>query len=133
MPKTGNYYAHTYGTNSNKFDFSESDTKNPGYHTFEFNLDKSDLKFSPHNEYLEFALVSYGDDKHIFFRKGFRVFTQIVANYLGSHGLTAVIKSAVFISPWIFSYSAVGKIYKHDLSHVAAVFSSHNKNLLTAL
>ena len=66
MPEFGNYYANTYGTNSNEFKFTESDTKNPGYHTFSIELDESDLKFRPYNEYLEFCLVSHGDDKHIF-------------------------------------------------------------------
>lgn len=66
MPSPGNYYAHTYGTNSNEFPFKESDTINPGYHTFLFELDELDLKFRPYNEYIEFSLVSYGDDKHIF-------------------------------------------------------------------
>ena len=34
MPSSGNYDAHTYGTNSNSFKFTESSTLNPGYHTF---------------------------------------------------------------------------------------------------
>lgn len=66
MPKAGNYYANTFGTNSNEFEFTESTEINPGYHTFSFELDKSDLKFRPYNEYIEFDLVSFGDDKHIF-------------------------------------------------------------------
>lgn len=66
MPSKGNYYAHTYGTNSNNFPFTVSTTKNPGYHTFSFELDESDLQFKPYNQYIEFALVSYGDDKHKF-------------------------------------------------------------------
>ena len=66
MPQVGNYEAYTYGTNSNRFPFTESDTINPGYHTFSFNLDKSQLKFRPYNEYIEFSLISYGQDSHIF-------------------------------------------------------------------
>lgn len=66
MPRTGNYDAYTYGTNAHNFPFTESRTKNPGYHTFSFELDKSDLKFRPYNEYIEFALISHGADKHIF-------------------------------------------------------------------
>lgn len=66
MPSTGNYFAHTYGTNSNSFAFTESKTKNPGYHTFSFELDEQDLKFKPYNEYIEFTLVSHGKDKHVF-------------------------------------------------------------------
>jgi len=66
MPREGNYYAHTYGTNSHTFPFTESTTTNPGYHTFAFELDKEQLQFRPYNEYIEFALISFGDDKHIF-------------------------------------------------------------------
>lgn len=66
MPSEGNYDVHTYGTNSHTFPVEESTTLNPGYHTFSFNLDKSDLKFKPTNQYLEFSLVSHGADKHIF-------------------------------------------------------------------
>ena len=66
MPQRGNYISHTYGTTSNTFPYKESDTLNPGYHTFLIELDKSDLKFRPYNEYLELAVVSFGDDKRIF-------------------------------------------------------------------
>lgn len=66
MPDSGNYKVFTYGTNSNDFPISESATKNPGYYTFSFELDEDDLKFRPYNEYIEFDLVSYGEDKHIF-------------------------------------------------------------------
>ena len=66
MPQVGNYKATTYGTNSGDFEFEESTTMNPGYHTFYFNLDEKDLKFRPHNEYIEFELVSFGEDKHKF-------------------------------------------------------------------
>ena len=66
MPKENNYLAHTYGTNSHTFEYIESDDINPGYHTFIFNLDSSDLKFKPYNKYLEFSLLSFNEDKHIF-------------------------------------------------------------------
>lgn len=66
MPKKGNYLAHTYGTNSHTFDYKESDTLNPGYHTFSFDLDKDDLKFKSYNKYLEFSLLAYNEDKHSF-------------------------------------------------------------------
>lgn len=66
MPKEGNYNAHTYGTNAHAFPFTESNSINPGYHTFSFDLDQSQLKFKPYNRYIEFTLVSYGPDKHIF-------------------------------------------------------------------
>ena len=66
MPSTGNYTAYTYGTDNHEFNFYESATANPGYYTFSFNLDEEDLKFKPYNTYLEFSLVSFGKDKHIF-------------------------------------------------------------------
>lgn len=66
MPSSGNYTAYTYGTNSNDFPFVESDSINPGYHTFTINLDESNLKFRPYNEYLELSVVSFGEDKHAF-------------------------------------------------------------------
>jgi len=64
MPST--YYAYTFGTSNDRLKFDESDSKNIGYHTFSINLDKDDLKFNRHNRYLEFCLVAYGEDKHIF-------------------------------------------------------------------
>ena len=66
MPRSGNYNAYTYGTNSNRFPFTESDILNPGYHTFAFELDKEHLKFKPYNKYIEFSLISYGKDSHTF-------------------------------------------------------------------
>ena len=66
MPKEGHYLAHTFGTNKNTFEFTESKSKNLGYHTFSFDLDKDDLKFRPYNEYIEFTLLAYNEDKHIF-------------------------------------------------------------------
>ena len=66
MPNSGNYEAHTFGTNSYNFPFTESSTLNPGYYTFSFDLDESELKFKPYNEYIEFTLVSFGADKHKF-------------------------------------------------------------------
>lgn len=66
MPNIGNYNAYTYGTNNHSFDLTESDDINPGYHTFSFELDETQLKFKPYNQYIEFALISYGEDKHKF-------------------------------------------------------------------
>ena len=66
MPSKGNYDANTYGTNSHTFPFIESESINPGFYTFSFELDESQLKFKSYNQYIEFALVSYGEDKHIF-------------------------------------------------------------------
>ena len=68
MPRPGNYEAFTYGTNAHAFPFAESDTANPGYHTFSFELDRQQLKFRPYNQYIEFILNSYGEDRHIFTR-----------------------------------------------------------------
>lgn len=36
------------------------------FFSYSFELDKSQLNFRPYNEYIEFALVSFGTDKHIF-------------------------------------------------------------------
>lgn len=66
MPRPGNYEIYTYGTNSNEFPVTESDTKYPGYHTFSFELDEEDLKFKPYNRDIEFDLVAFGEDKHSF-------------------------------------------------------------------
>ncbi len=66
MPQEGNYLVHTYGTNSNVFKYTEDNNLHPGYHTFAFSLSKYQLKFSPYNQYIEFVLVSSGEDKHIF-------------------------------------------------------------------
>lgn len=66
MPSEGNYLAHTYGTNSHTFDYTESDVVNPGYHTFSFSLDKDDLKFKNYNQYLEFSLLAFNEDRHVF-------------------------------------------------------------------
>ena len=66
MPMPGNYDAYTYGTNFHDFPFTESGSVNPGYHTFSFELNESQLKFKPYNQYIEFSLISHGEDKHIF-------------------------------------------------------------------
>lgn len=66
MPKEGNYIAHTFGTKNNTFEYTESDTKYPGYHTFSIDLDEKDLKFNLENRYIEFSLLSFNEDKHIF-------------------------------------------------------------------
>ena len=66
MPREGNYDAHTYGTNAHEFPFVESDSINPGFHTFSFELAEPQLKFMPYNQFVEFALIAHGEDKHIF-------------------------------------------------------------------
>lgn len=64
MPST--YHTYTFGTANTRLPYTESKSINPGYYTFSINLDKSDLKFNYHNRYIEFCLLSYGRDKHIF-------------------------------------------------------------------
>lgn len=66
MPDKDNYSAHTFGTNNNSFKFTESNSINPGYYTFNFELDENQLKFKPYNEYIEFNLMAFGNDKDIF-------------------------------------------------------------------
>jgi len=75
MPST--YYTYTFGTAKARLPYTESKTINPGYHTFSINLNESDLKFNYHNRYIEFCLLSYGNDKHIF--------TKYAPNNLYSH------------------------------------------------
>lgn len=65
-PRKGTYDAYAYGTIANSFPVKESATKNLGYHTFYFELDESQLQFKPYNQFLEFDLVSYGENKHVF-------------------------------------------------------------------
>lgn len=64
MPST--YHAYTFGTANTRIPFTKSSSINPGYQTFSINLDKSELKFNYHNRYIEFCLLAYGKDKHIF-------------------------------------------------------------------
>lgn len=66
MPSPGNYKISTYGTNANDFPVEESATKNTGYYTFSISLDEKDLQFKEYNQYIEFDLVAFGEDKHIF-------------------------------------------------------------------
>ncbi len=66
MASPGNYETYTYGTNSHDFPCKESADMNPGYYTFYFELDEEDLQFKPYNQYIEFDLVTYNEDKHIF-------------------------------------------------------------------
>lgn len=66
MPSSDNFMVTTYGTSENAFPVSGSGTMNPGYYTFYFEFDEEDLKFRPYNEYIEFDLVSFGEDAHIF-------------------------------------------------------------------
>ena len=66
MPSAGNYDVFTYGTGKESFPVEESDSMNPGYYTFYFDLDKDDLKSRTYNSYIEFELVAHGDDYDIF-------------------------------------------------------------------
>ena len=73
MPSSGNYSAKTFGTAAHDFPLTESKTANTGYRTFSFNLGKEELKFNPYNDYIQFMLISYGEDKH--------KFTQYASNH----------------------------------------------------
>ncbi len=66
MPAEGNYTVTTYGTDDVSFPVEESATANPGYYTFSIDLDKQDLQFHSYNEFIEFDLVAFGEDKHSF-------------------------------------------------------------------
>ncbi|MCL2587120.1 MAG: DUF2207 domain-containing protein [Firmicutes bacterium] len=64
MPQEGNFHAFTLGTNSNTFDFTmESDLTQT---SFVFSLSGRQLRFRPFNEFIEFAIISFGDDRHVF-------------------------------------------------------------------
>lgn len=75
------YYAYTYGTNSHEFPFKkegEPVTWNSNqYIAFTFSLSKSQLKFRPYNQYIEFALIAYGVDKHSFTRNAETAFQDL--------------------------------------------------------
>lgn len=60
------YYAYTFGTAKTRIPYKTSTSENPGYTTFSIDLDESDLKFNYHNRYIEFCLLAFGNDKHIF-------------------------------------------------------------------
>lgn len=66
MPKEGNYTVHTLGTNNNSFPFEKSTSVYPGYTTFTMELNEDELKFKPYNEYIEFTLVEFNEDKNSF-------------------------------------------------------------------
>lgn len=115
MPSAGNYNVYTYGTNANSFPVEESATKNPGYYTFSFELDENDLKFRPYNEYIEFDLVSYGIDKHIFtdyaptnYYTYDDVLSEIYAEQYDYASIPAKFKSAKIIVLLIAIGSSVG-------------------------
>ncbi|MCL1945317.1 MAG: DUF2207 domain-containing protein [Firmicutes bacterium] len=67
MPQKDNCLPWAFGTESHTVDFSIDTTTNAGYTTFEINLQQDKLKnWAKYNMYLEFGLISYGEDSHIF-------------------------------------------------------------------
>lgn len=64
MPDDDNYEVYTYGTTELDFDYDESSTRNPGYHTIYFELDEDDLKFNNSTEYIEIEIISKNEDRH---------------------------------------------------------------------
>ena len=68
MPKKGNYIYHTYGSDCFIYDVAESDTKNPGYHTFFFEADEDTMNFNILKEHphISFSLLAFNSDKSIF-------------------------------------------------------------------
>ena len=118
MPGPGNYYAHTYGTNSHTFPFTESAATNPGYYTFAFELNESELQFRPYNEYIEFALISFGDDKHIFTQHAplnpyfhTNVLKEVRQNQARYDALPTVFMTARIIVVVVLSAGAVFALY----------------------
>lgn len=120
MPREGCYTYTTYGTVNNDFEVVESDSANPGYHTFIIDLDKDDLKFTPYSEFLEFDLVAFGKDKHIFTEYASHnwyyndpALDEILEeqqDYADAPGRAKVIKLIIFIillilSGWVLFYA----------------------------
>ena len=113
MPSPGNYRYTTYGTTAYDFEVVESDTANPGYHTFMMALDEDELKFASYCEFLEFDLVSYGEDKHIFTQNALQnyyynddVLDEIIdeqEEYAAKEGRFRIIKGIVLIIAVIVS------------------------------
>lgn len=66
MPRDNCYGAYTFGTSKSRIPFYESEKLNKGYYTFSIDLDEDDLKFNYNNRYIEFCLLAFGKDKHIF-------------------------------------------------------------------
>lgn len=107
MPDYGNYEVYTYGTNSHTFTVNESDTANPGYHTFSFSLTEDDLKFKPHNSYIEMELIAFGADKSKladYAPANYYTYDNVLSeirneykNYLARPALSKVIKTILFI------------------------------------
>lgn len=126
MPRLGNYEVYAYGTNANDFPVKASATKNPGYYTFYFELDKDQLQFKPYNEFIEFDLISYGASKHIFtnyapdnYYTDEDVLDEIYAStneYLNAPKQYATAKTVVFVISAIISifiiWYAIQKVSK---------------------
>jgi len=64
VPAASGYRVNTYGTNSHKFNDLLKSSDNGGNTVYSFELDKSRLKFKPYNRYIDFQIVSFGEDKH---------------------------------------------------------------------
>ena len=114
MPASGNYNVYTYGTNSNEFPVKQSDSLNPGYYTFYFKLDEDDLQFKAYNQYIEFDLVAYGEDKHIFteyapsnYYSSDDVLDEIYAEQEAYATAPARFKT---IKTWVLIFSAAGAL-----------------------
>ena len=124
MPKEGNYYVNTYGTKNRSFAYTEDPNINPGYHTFSMSLDKEDLKFDPATEYLEFDLVSYGDDYNKFtayapsnYYSDEPVLEELKdehEEYINEGKSIEVAKVCLLLLSLFFSYIIVKKLLKAD-------------------
>jgi len=114
MPKEGNYDVFTFGTNFHGFPFTESTTVNPGYHTFSFELDSSQLRFRPYNRYIEFSLIAHGEDRHIF--------TQYAQenNYHNDDVLTEIMQEIADYEVLTGRFRIIGIILLITLTAVAA-------------
>ena len=122
MPKEGDYTAKTYGTAGGDFKFTEYKDMHPGYHTFYMSLDKKDLKFTPNTEFIEFELISFGEDKHKFtdnasindyyYDNALEELERLQNEYFASIIFTNVSKVAILILCIFLSYKVIKKAKK---------------------
>lgn len=119
MPSSKNYNVYSYGTNDHTFPVHESTTMNPGYTTFHFELDSSDLKFKNYNSYIEFCLLSYGDDKDSFTTYSNKQYLNILSDSLAAQEeyeslQTNAIRNKIllFVLFLFLSYRSYNNFYK---------------------
>ena len=122
MPREGNYSIATYGTNASTFPYVLSESLNPGYTTIYMELDESELKFRPYNEYLEVSLLAHSADKHLFtehasindyyYDVALQEILQEQNKYTNTNTTSNRIKVIIFLGSLIISYIIVESALK---------------------